>query len=1414
MASSSTLQGIDSAIDAIGSQTPSLETLSFYQLRDSDISCFRDTEKSLNINIPEFRKNDESFLELLQALNENATLKSLDFNRVRWSIHEVRELCNVVKRSSSLKRLSFQQSYLNSDGVKMLADMLRENSIVKELNFSESSIGPTGALAIASALKINECLEELRIWEDSIGSKGAEELAKMIEVNSSLRRLTILDMQSIAAYPLVSATLGRNRNLELQIWNSESKVKPAKVVELIPSNKVLRIYRIDTSGSYRIACALARNNTIENMDISGNHINSKCAQEFRRVLQENRSLKHLNMSNTGMSAKSVYYIASALFSNHTLQSLQLERNPMGGEGIERLLCPLSRFKPGQQQANTSLKFLSIGGPQNKMGSYGVSALVQMISTNQSLLKFAINDDGSMGAADFIKILVALQRNAALKSLSLKGCKGVAGDAVLEAIMDTLQVNPWLEEIDLNGTPLQASGKTDSVHQRLGQNANAEPQIDFLKDMPMTAPKTARVFFCGQEFAGKTTLCNSILQSFARAKIPSVDQIKTLVNPVEPIIRTQGIKIKVLEDDDTRISIWDLAGQHEFHAFHDLMFPGPGSPSFFLIICSLFRKPENRQPKKHQELEEDLLYWLRFIVSNSRRAESFLTHVTVVFTHIDKTSESSELYLSAVQCVYRLRDRFTGFVELSPTVYTVDARSSGSVNKVAHHVQQTAKTILERVPKIYQVCDDFRVLLSNWKSEHSNKPVMRWEEFAQLCQMKVPALRQTRYDDAEKVEERRRAVASSLHKAGEIIYFQELDFIIVNCEWFCEEVLGRLVRLNSKSQSTLDAQQRGFTTRKELEVILRESLQGSVPGFGPRIFENVHPSDLVSMMLKLELCYEQDPGKPNSKLFIPAILEEGRYRPQTWQLGGSGYIYTGRHFECDDSNHTFLTPGFFPRLQVHLYNQILGSGNRQSATYKLEKNLISIVINGIDIRVELGGEMGFYIDILACSSQDLNETLKVLNHVVTQNILRLCASFAGCQGVLLVEGILRPQCVQDLVPPRYRKGQFVLVEYLKQELLSVPADSIYNYQHTWSAVAEGRSIILGAGFDYARDLIGEEDFRDVLQRRYHDLYRLAVELDVPSANDIPDSQSARNDDDEEEDEDGSVSPTINGIAKGVERVLERLKIIERDLQDIKQEIQGLRYYEHNLLIELHRKLNNLINFSVQLEERKVPHMFYFVRADSGFAKRLVTDIVSGMTSLQLHLLCEYRRELHVVDGQPGCNLLKVDNRTVQSILPYLNGFMKMLTFALKVGAHVVAGMGEMIPDLSREVAKLAESSFLYGAGAGAGAAHHIEDTMIRALTVGSGNVNYGSGNVNYGPGNVNYRSRYVNYRPLDVNQFRAAQQWLVDFLKSQRCLNGKSIAERFGLWRVRYTDDGQIAWVCNRHREYGLRINEVIEIPIG
>lgn len=376
-----------------------------------------------------------------------------------------------------------------------------------------------------------------------------------------------------------------------------------------------------------------------------------------------------------------------------------------------------------------------------------------------------------------------------------------------------------------------------------------------------------------------------------------------------------MKIKTFKDEDTKISIWNLAGQHEFYSLHDLMFPGHGSASFFLIISSLFQKPNNREQKTPSEVEEDIQYWLRFIVSNSRRAaqQCILPSVTVVLTHYDKIDQSSQNLQQIVNSIQRVRDKFQGFVEFYQTVFTVDARSSASVSKLSHHIQKMSRTTLQRVPRVYQLCNDLIQILSDWRAENDNKPAMRWREFDELCQIKVPTLRIRRHNNKEKVEMRRQAVASCLHHIGEVIYFDELGFLILDSEWFCTEVLGQLTRLDIRKHTN------GFISRKELEKILKGSLQGHIiPGIGSsKVFENLEASYLMRMMLKLELGYEQNPSDPNSLLLIPAILEEGRGRPQRWQLSNPECLYTGRHLECDDSSHMFLTPGFFPRLQVRV-----------------------------------------------------------------------------------------------------------------------------------------------------------------------------------------------------------------------------------------------------------------------------------------------------------------------------------------------------------------------------------------------------------------------------------------------------------------------------------------------------------------
>ncbi|KAL8462347.1 hypothetical protein ACS0TY_033406 [Phlomoides rotata] len=1337
-----------------------LHSLSFSFSLSQSTGCFQETENSMNVNIP-----PESLLLFSQFLGALQTLsvRNLEFHLIEWEPQQAKDLRILLEKNTSIKQLMFRRNKMKADCLSELSDALRNNKCIKEIMVSESGIGSQGAALLASALKDNHCLEELQIWEDSIGSKGAEELSKMIEVNTSLKLLTIFDSNSITATPLISAVLARNRAMEVHIWCVDHNGKSSKVVEFTPENTTLRVYKLDSSGACRVANSLGWNSTVKSLDMTGVRLKTRWAKEFRWVLEQNRSLKEVRLSRTCLKDKGVVYLAAGLFKNRILEKLHVDGNSFGGVGVEHLLCPLTKFSPLQNQANTALKSLTFGGKKTKIGRDGLTAILQMLTSNQSVVFLGIYDDESLKPDNIMQMFKCLETNATLRRISLQGCKGVKGEAVLQTIMETLNVNPWIEDIDLSRTPLRLTGKTDGIYQRLGQNERSEePDVDLQNDMQMTLPKSCRVFLCGQEYAGKTTICNTISQNMSPSKVPYMDQVRILVNPVEQAIRTPGMRIKTFKDEDTKISIWNLAGQHELYSLHDLMFPGHGSASFFLIITSLFRKPTNRESRTPGEIEEDIQYWLRFIVSSSKRAvtQCMLPNAAIVLTHFDKVNHQSDSLQAVVTSIHRLRDKFQGFVEFYPTVFTVDARSSASVSKLSHHIRKTSRTLLERVPRVYQLCNDLVEILSDWRRENHNRPAMKWKEFGDLCQIKVPALRiRTRHDNREMVETRRRAVATNLHHIGEVIYFNELEFIILDCQWFCGEVLNQLVRLDVRKQSS--SQKNGFICRKDFEKILIGGLQSNV-------FENLEANDLVKIMLKLELCCEQDPSDPDSPLLIPSNLEEGRWKPQKWQINSPDNNYVGRRLQCDDSSHMFLTPGFFPRLQVHLHNKIMGLNSQHGSSYSLEMSLISINTNGIHVRVELGGQLGHFIDVLACSTKSPTEMLRLFQQLIIPAIQGLC------HGITLMEYVVRSECVKNLIPPRNRRNQLVPLQLLKRALLSVPADSIYDYQHTWDSIVDSGSIVLGPGFDFARDLLSDDDFREVLHSRYNDLYNLAIELHVPQENE-PDHREeiAR-----------SVEPSFAGIAKGVEAVLHRLKIIEQEIRDVKQEIQGLRYYEHRLLIELHRKVNYLINYNIQLEERKLPNMFYFVRTEN-YSRKLITSIITGMTALRLHMLCEFRREMHVVEDQIGCELMQVDNITVKCLAPYMKKFMTLLTFALKIGAHLAVGMGEMIPDLGREVAHLVDSPLLYGAAA-AGAAGAVG-------IAAAGN-----------------RNRSSSSRDIQQDQ-RAAQQWVVDFLRNHRCSSGEEIAEKFGLWRVRYRDDGQIAWICTRHMH--TRAYEIVESPI-
>lgn len=488
------------ALTAINSKNLGLQNVTFYLCQP--ISGFKqETENSIILNISE--EAFPYFSQFLVALqNTKSSLQIMEFHHVAWELQQVIKLRDLLHSSFNVKQLVFQRNKFTIESLSEITDILKKNGVIKEIMFSESSIGSVGASLLASALKQNTSLKELQIWEDSIGSKGAEELSKMIETNATLKLLTVFDSNSFTATPIISAVLARNRSLEVHVWTGEQREKMSKVVEFVHARSTLRIYRIDISGACRVATALGWNSTVKSLDMSGVRLKSRWAREFRWVLEQNRSIKEVNLSRTCLKDKGIVYVAAGLFKNQILETLYLDGNWFDGIGVGHLLCPFSRFGALQNQANITVKSVSIGGGRAKLGRNGLAAITQMLTTNQSIIRFGIYDDESLRPEDIIQIFKSLETNATLKFLSLRGCKGVDGELVLQTILEILQLNPWIEGIDLTETPLQKSGKTEGIYLKLTQNKRSEPDTDLLKDMPMTVPNSCRVFLCGQDYAGE------------------------------------------------------------------------------------------------------------------------------------------------------------------------------------------------------------------------------------------------------------------------------------------------------------------------------------------------------------------------------------------------------------------------------------------------------------------------------------------------------------------------------------------------------------------------------------------------------------------------------------------------------------------------------------------------------------------------------------------------------------------------------------------------------------------------------------------------------------------------------------------------------------------------------------------------
>ncbi|KAG0631927.1 hypothetical protein M758_1G290900 [Ceratodon purpureus] len=1107
-------------------------------------------------------------------------------------------------------------------------------------------------------------------------------------------------------------------------------------------------------------------------------------------------------------------IGEALRTNTVLEELGFYGyRGVGVEEMEALVGALVPDAASGLQPNTHLHTLRFQGEALE-GKKGMEQLVTLLRSNTSLLHF----DLSGNAVDYAEMLfTALRCNTSLKSLDLTDCDGIGGKDVLGMIMDMLLHNRSLREINLEGTGLEEDGNAEVVYAELrGREKTIDLELeDVIQNMERVPPNSARVFLCGDPEAGKTTLCqrwediqlmstcetkggqidddHSKLSSHRKTKnrmgflnpkrwrnMISKSSKPSKSTPLCGILemalpsnahhlppsssvdeRTRGIEVHKMVWEDMSISLWDLAGQEEYHTFHDMVLPNRsaiGDCCYYIIVCNPRGGIQHLNEKERRDqLEKEIYYWLVFIASNTRRSKSYVPHVTIVMTHHDLWSEEKFFTDKMKHIIQRLRNKFQLFIEFDLDLEFIEmnntSASSNDAMKLKQHILQYLKKMSSELPKTLKAALDFQSTIPKCSEDSLQVPFVKWDVFSNslfLEDIGFGSFKDVGYELLEKIKKH---VAVSLHNGGYIMYFEEIDMVILDPHWFCQNIIGHILFHCSKLNDTHSFATNGIISRQDFKILV---------GDGETMYAR-HFEEILMIMTKLQICYEDG----DEKIMIPSLLD-GSSIPTNWEevfvSTTKTFTYLGAKLKSTDKSITELTRGFFPRLQVYLRKKFRTETYRlysNTKKFKLFSKGISIIVDGVELFILLDKKHSINIISRSCGGGDSR------NRDVHKRIMEYVNDFRqtptlGCPGVVFEERIIFPSSLANALDANNLRS------VSKKRLLEkVLRDGDLKYAPSWVDEQDKcRSVT-------AKDLLGDEEWLDILQSRRQKVMTIDKFLDseLPAKNSTAlaaskysNSDVVRND---------SMKRFIAGEVDSLKRLMQHNhKEVMKRLDELENNIM---VFQEKLTSRVCSNIDNLMECLLQLNNSNIPKLPYLMQFGERGGKEILVKFVSGLESYQIQFMCEHRDGFHIVEDQPGCEV-KVGNDQTRKFGIVMYWGLTISVMLLKVGAHFTAGMGSMVPDLTREFATILDTPGLLDLAQPRG-------DILKCLP------------------------KDLKEQPcISLRDNEEAKAWLVEIL-GKKCPPG-GMHRMFKLTQMVYTsksdNKGGIAWLCDRHRDMGER----------
>ena len=548
---------------------------------------------------------------VLQALEKNSQLISLDLSRNNMTEAVAECLANAIKNNSGLEQLGLSHNNFNAS-VNVILQALKDNSQLKLLDLSKNNITGQASEHLASVIKNNSDIQQLGLSDNDLRSsavvilqalakisqlkvldlnrnnmtgQAAEDLANVIKNNLGLERIYLSDNNFKSSAAVILQAL--KDNVQLKILSLNNNKMTGEVAEdlanVIKNNSGLEeLYLSDNDlrpSAVVILQALAKISQLKVLSLNRNNMTGQAAEDLANVIKNNLGLERIYLSDNDFKS-SAAVILQALKDNAQLKILSLNNNKMTGEvaedlanviknnsGLEELYLSDNDLRSSAVVILQALAKISqlevLGLNRNNITGQAAEGLANVVKNNLGLERIYLSDNDFKSSAAVI--LQALKDNAQLKILSLNNNK-MTGE-VAEDLANVIKNNSGLEELYLSDNDLrssavvilQALAKISQLKVlSLNRNNMTGQAAEDLANVIKNNLGLERIYLSDNDFKSSTAVILQALKDNAQLEILSLNNNKMTGEVAEDLANViknnSGLEELYLSDNDLNSSV--------------------------------------------------------------------------------------------------------------------------------------------------------------------------------------------------------------------------------------------------------------------------------------------------------------------------------------------------------------------------------------------------------------------------------------------------------------------------------------------------------------------------------------------------------------------------------------------------------------------------------------------------------------------------------------------------------------------------------------------------------------------------------------------------------------------------------------------------------------------------------------------